>query len=135
MLGSEVRREPPSHLCRHRRNQRVDGQGSIHDPDQPRTKEVGEVSGQPHLLPLACSAHQAKQFSDGAGAKSGHPESAHIAIGRLDPLGHFIEADRDDGANTRRGPERGTCMPRGAIDRRTILATCRCPSGNYPFSV
>jgi hypothetical protein len=34
------------------------------------------------------------------------------------------------GTNPRCRTERGTCMPHGTVDRRTILATCRCPSSH-----
>lgn len=89
-----------------------------------------EISGQPHLLPLSGSADQAEQFGDGAGTKGGHPELAYVSIGRIYALCYFDQADGNGRAYTGCWTERGTCMPHGASDRRTILATCRC-SGSH----
>ena len=130
MGGRQVRGESPPHLDRDRGDSILHGETSFDDANETGSEQLGEMSGQPHILPLPGCADQTEKLGDGTGTERGHPEPADVGIRRGDASLRGDESDRDRRTDAGGGSERSTHMPHGTIGWRTILATCGC-SGSH----
>jgi hypothetical protein len=80
---------------------------------QPGSDQGGEMSGQPHILPLLRSPDQPKQLGHGSGPDGGYPEPAHVGVGGLEATGSVDQHHGDQGPDRHRRAERSARVPRG----------------------